>query len=131
MAEPSVAVLMLLSAQQDVTACRVLSAAADVADTIVGFHAQQACEKSLKAVLSAAGIETPRTHDLVRLMDLASEGGRPVPADCAWIDELNPYAVQARYGLVQGGSLDRERALAAAEAVLAWAWSWVEANRAG
>ena len=34
------------------------------------FHAQQAAEKSVKAVLLHYGIEPPRTHNLERLIDL-------------------------------------------------------------
>ena len=34
------------------------------------FHAQQAVEKSLKAVLIHHGVEPPRTHNLERLVDL-------------------------------------------------------------
>ena len=37
---------------------------------ILGFHAQQAIEKSLKAVLSAQSIEYPRTHNLAMLLEL-------------------------------------------------------------
>jgi HEPN domain-containing protein len=33
------------------------------------FHAQQCAEKSLKALLVGAGLEVPRTHDLVFLLD--------------------------------------------------------------
>jgi HEPN domain-containing protein len=40
------------------------------------FHAQQAVEKSLKAVLVHRGIGFPRTHNLGVLMDL-------LPADCS------------------------------------------------
>jgi HEPN domain-containing protein len=121
MAEPTVAALLLESARHDVVACRVLAAAAEVADTVTGFHAQQACEKCLKAVLSAAGIEFRRTHDLVTLIDLLARAGIAPPQDLQWVDELNPYAVEARYGLIQPGRLDRARALAAAERMLAWA----------
>ena len=35
------------------------------------FHAQQCAEKYLKAYLSKRGRTVPRTHDLVRLLDLA------------------------------------------------------------
>lgn len=121
MAERSFALVMLGSAENDLAACRVLAAALEVPDTIVGFHAQQACEKCLKAVLSAADVEVPRTHDLTRLIDLASGSAMQVPAECEWIDELNPYAVEARYGLVEPGRLDREHALLSAAALLAWA----------
>jgi HEPN domain-containing protein len=34
------------------------------------FHVQQAIEKALKAVLTFHGIDFPKTHDLVRLLDL-------------------------------------------------------------
>jgi HEPN domain-containing protein len=39
----------------------------------VCFHAQQAVEKLLKALLIACGTSSPRTHDLVYLGELASE----------------------------------------------------------
>ena len=38
-------------------------------DTIV-FHAQQACEKLLKALIIKNGQLTPRTHDLVLLLNM-------------------------------------------------------------
>jgi HEPN domain len=41
----------------------------------VGFHAQQAAEKALKAVLAASGDDFPWTHDLRHLMDPAPGGG--------------------------------------------------------
>jgi hypothetical protein len=43
-----------------------------------------------------------------------------VPAGTEWIDELTPYAVNARYGLVEITGLDRERTLATIETLLAW-----------
>lgn len=36
----------------------------------VGFHAQQSCEKALKAVLAAAGVGYPHTHNIAVLVDL-------------------------------------------------------------
>lgn len=100
----SVAALMLRSAAIDVAACKALDAAADMADTVI-VHAQQACEKCFKAVLSAAGVEFSRTHDLVRLMELLAARGIAVPADALWVDALGPYAVESRYGLVEPGRL--------------------------
>ncbi len=41
-----------------------------IADEILGFHAQQAAEKMLKAVLACQGIEFPFTHRLADLIDL-------------------------------------------------------------
>lgn len=37
------------------------------------FHAQQAVEKSLKAVLISRGIDFPRTHNLRMLIDVLPE----------------------------------------------------------
>lgn len=117
----SVAELLLRSAAIDGAACRVLDAAPGMPDAVVGFHAQQACEKCIKAVLSAAAVEVPRTHDLARLAEMLSEHGLAAPAEAQWIDTLTPYAVAARYGLVSDGGLDRARALVAVDQFLEWA----------
>lgn len=117
----SVATLILRAAAVDVAACRALDGTPGMSDTVIGFHAQQACEKCLKAVLGAAGVEFTRTHDLLRLMNLLAARGIAVPAGAEWMDALNPYAVEARYGLVEAGRLDRRRTLAMIDDVLAWA----------
>lgn len=75
----------------------------------------------LEAVLSAGAIETPRTHDLARLVELLSIHGIAAPAEAQWIDTLTPYAVAARYGLVTEGALDRARAFEAVDRLLQWA----------
>jgi HEPN domain-containing protein len=121
----SVAHLFLQTARQDLAACRLLAAAADIGDAMVGFHAQQAVEKSLKAVLSAHQVEFRRTHDLGTLLDLLQDHQLPPPPQADWLDELNPYAVEARYGMVEPEGLDRERTLQAAAEVLAWAQTQV------
>ena len=117
----SVARLLLDSASQDLAACRLLAAATGIGDAIVGFHAQQAVEKSLKAVLSARKVEFRRTHDLVSLLDLLQDKHLPEPPEADWLDELNPYAVEARYGTISPEGLDRARTLGAAAQVVAWA----------
>jgi HEPN domain-containing protein len=88
---------------------------------VVGFHAQQSVEKSIKAVLSANMIEFRRTHDLVALLDLLIDHKLPEPPEADWLDELNPYAVEARYGTINPSGLDRARVLRAVEQVLDWA----------
>ena len=42
------------------------------------FHAQQAVEKLLKAVLSHHGVTYGRTHDLGRLVELVESSGLPL-----------------------------------------------------
>ena len=66
-------------------------------------------------------IEFRRTHDLISLLDLLQDIGVLAPAEADWLDELNPYAVEARYGTIEQGGLDRTQALRAAEHVLQWA----------
>ena len=117
----SLTAAMLRSAAMDIAACKVLDAAPGMADPVIGFHAQQACEKCLKAVLAAAGIEFSRTHDLLRLIELLEARGVDIPAGAQWIDALSPYAVEARYGMVEPGRLDRQRALATIDELSAWA----------
>ncbi|HEY5197241.1 MAG TPA: HEPN domain-containing protein [Solirubrobacteraceae bacterium] len=46
---------LLERADDDVAAARALLAVPDVSDFIIGFHAQQAVEKALKAVRDHAG----------------------------------------------------------------------------
>lgn len=49
-------------------AMRELAGNPEISDEIVGFHAQQAVEKWLKAVLGSQGVEFEYTHDLRRLI---------------------------------------------------------------
>lgn len=126
MAESSVARLLLESAQQDEKAVAALSPVRDIGDAIVGFHAQQAVEKALKAVLSSAGIAFRRTHDLAELLDLLADSGLSAPPEAETLDELNPYAVEARYGLVDLSGLDRQKIRETIALVLAWAEAHTE-----
>ncbi|MCX5673025.1 MAG: HEPN domain-containing protein [Planctomycetota bacterium] len=56
----------------------------------LGFHAQQAVEKAIKAVLSAGHVEYPKTHDIQRLLGLASSAGLPLPPQAAQLPLLIP-----------------------------------------
>jgi HEPN domain-containing protein len=64
---------------------------------IVGFHAQQAAEKYLKAILTRYQIEFPKTHVLRRLLILLA----PLdPAMAEALDEANwlsPFGAEIRY----------------------------------
>ncbi len=63
----------------------------------IGFHCQQCVEKYLKARLEEAGMNAPRTHDLVVLLQLL------LPVEPLWasfapaLRRLNDYAVKFRY----------------------------------
>ncbi len=66
-------------------------------EAMVGFHAQQAAEKLLKAALFLAAAAPPRTHNLTQLMDLAEVHGLVLPPECEALRWLTPYAVLYRY----------------------------------
>lgn len=112
--------VLLSKARNDLLLLRKIAGDAEVADEIVGFHAQQAVEKACKAVLEKRGVDYPRTHDLARLFELLDDcGSAPPNRDEALA--LSPWAAEFRYGDVVVGTLDRDRALAVAVAVLNWA----------
>lgn len=113
---------LLALADDDLVAARALSEASEVSDAILGFHAQQAAEKALKAVLALRGIEFPFTHDLDGLAELCSASGIPMPADLLDIGVLTPYGVRFRYGPMDPGELvEPAAALALARCAVAWA----------
>lgn len=113
--------LLVDKAAGDETALRILCAEATVPDEVIGFHAQQAVEKALKAVLSARAQRYPPTHDLGLLLTLLHEGEHHVPAELHEVELLTPWAVQLRYEATAGARLDRPGALALATLALDWA----------
>lgn len=66
----------------------------------VCFHAQQACEKALKAVIAWVGTDIPRTHNLEELQVIcvkALAGTTASALEALDLAELTPYAVETRY----------------------------------
>jgi HEPN domain-containing protein len=63
----------------------------------VCYHAQQAAEKALKAVLAFRDADIPRTHDLLALLAACSSAGCPLDHSRADADLLNPFSTAARY----------------------------------
>lgn len=86
------------------------------------FHAQQAVEKALKAVLVAQGIAFPRTHNIGVLLDLIPVRP-PLPASIQAADILTDYAVSSRYpGEVEPiSAAEYQEAIRLAELVISWA----------
>ena len=64
---------------------------------VVAFHAQQAAEKYLKALLTCNQIEFPKTHELRRLLELLSVAEPELVAGLADIRWLEPFGVEVRY----------------------------------
>ncbi len=61
------------------------------------FHAQQAAEKYLKAVLVWHQVEFPKTHDIGRLLDLVRTADAQFADLVATAAALTPYGVELRY----------------------------------
>ncbi len=95
--------VLLGLARDDEPDAQALLTVTGVTDAILGFHAQQAVEKSLKAVLAFRAIEFPYTHDLDGLLELCKQNGLDVPEALSDVDRLSPYGVQLRYGSTSSG----------------------------
>jgi len=61
------------------------------------FHAQQAAEKYLKALLTWHQIEFPKTHAIEQLLDLAKQADAETAASLKDAAVLSPYGVDIRY----------------------------------
>ena len=84
-------------AQSDWIAVEVLRASAECPRDVVCFHAQQFAEKLLKALLTRHGVETPRTHDLRRLIELAAAFASRLAGLADRADALTAHGVHTRY----------------------------------
>lgn len=113
--------LLLRKAREDADAVEKLASDRGIADSVVGFHAQQAAEKAIKAVLVSHGDEFPWTHDLWHLMERLKGISTPLPDSLSEVRTLAPWAVEFRYGETLDDQLDREQALALARDTIAWA----------
>jgi HEPN domain-containing protein len=102
---------LLDAADNDELMARSLLPVEGVTDAGIGFHAQQAIEKSIKAILALQGIEFPFTHDLDRLSELCAEFGVAPPSTLDGAQRLTPFAAAERYGSPVPIELDRDQAL--------------------
>lgn len=91
----------LRKADQDMTVLEKWRQDPDIAGEILGFHAQQAAEKMLKAILSYKGIEVPLTHRSADLIDLGKDHGIVLTERLEDIRFLTPFAVEFRYDLYE------------------------------
>jgi HEPN domain-containing protein len=121
--EPAeLAALLSRKASDDATAMRELAGNSAISDEIVGFHAQQAVEKWLKAVLASRSLAQLRTHDIDQLSRELEADGVELPLPRPRLAELTIFAVPLRYEqLLDGEPLDREATVALIREVGEWA----------
>ena len=112
--------VLLRKAKQDELALEKLLDDRDIEDDLLGFHAQQAAEKMLKAVLAARGVDYPKTHNLRVLIELLSAEGIRLPDKLAEIDRLTQFGTTFRYDSISIAD-GRDRAI--------WL-GWIQALRA-
>lgn len=88
---------LLTLAKRDQAAFLALLGVEAAGLSVACFHAQQAAEKSIKAILVLHGIEFRRTHDLLALASLLADKSVTLPVSDDWLTRLTPYAVEFRY----------------------------------
>jgi len=88
---------LLKKANQDMVVIEKWRSDPDIAEEILGFHAQQAAEKFLKVILAFKGVDFPYTHRLADLLDLIKAQGIEIPEELDDVRFLTPFAVEFRY----------------------------------
>lgn len=84
--------LLLRSSSSDETVLRL-----DVSDGVFGFHAQQAVEKLLKALISEHNIRQKRTHSIAELLNQLATLGEQMPEFPTPLPSLTTHAVEFYY----------------------------------
>jgi HEPN domain-containing protein len=118
----NIAAVLARKAEEDAIAVREFAGNDRVADSLIGFHAQQAVEKWLKAVIAAGGSTFERTHDLDRLIEKIQSTGNDLPFDPDDVIALTHYAVPFRHDdMLDSQSLDRDKTIAVIDQIGNWA----------
>jgi HEPN domain-containing protein len=116
------AVVLARKAADDAKAMQLLARNQEISDEIIGFHAQQAVEKWLKAVLGSREVEFEYTHDLHRLIAEARAAVGEFPFDIPEVVALTEHAVPLRYDeILDTEPLNREATVALVTQVGEWA----------
>jgi HEPN domain-containing protein len=84
-------------ADQDLAAAEALLTSGIRLPPVIAFHAQQAVEKYLKAVLVRHQIYFPKTHDMGTLLKLVAVCAPVMAAALQEAELLTPFGVEIRY----------------------------------
>ena len=115
-------------ADSDLRLARLAAGDTSIRREQICFHAQQAAEKAIKAVLLSREIEFPLTHDLEELLEIAENTGMQLPKDVREAGLLSPYAVETRYPGSWGEitEADLKESMRIAELTVVWAHETLE-----
>lgn len=103
----------------------------DIPDDGLGFHAQQAVEKMIKAVLAQSEIAYERTHNIAYLLKLLDDAGIDKPDEADDLPNLSPWAAELRYGRAPEAVPDRGQMRTLVEQTKAWADAQLAASSSG
>ena len=116
------AAILARKAHDDAAAMRELSGNPEISDEIIGFHAQQAVEKWLKALLGSKGVNFEYTHDLRRLIAEVEAAVGEFPFATAEVVALTEHAVPLRYDeILDAEPLDRDATVTLVNELGSWA----------
>lgn len=107
-------------AEIDLATAEKLAPDPEIDDRPVGFNAQQAVEKALKVALTLEGLDFPKTHDIEFLLVLANKHSIAMEPELESASWLTPWAAEFRYDDAPIETLDRKRAITAANAAVNW-----------
>jgi HEPN domain len=93
----------------------------DIPDDGLGFHAQQAVEKMIKAVLAHNEVAYERTHNIAYLLKLLDSASIPKPDQAGDLPNLSPWAAELRYARRPEAVTDRAEMRSLVEHTKTWA----------
>ena len=92
-----VAAALLRKAEVDYEAMIAMRERGPKLAPVIGFHAQQAAEKAVKAVMVLNGLRLKRTHDIAALLYDLKEARVEGPTMQITPEALTRFAVEGRY----------------------------------
>ncbi len=126
------ALALLRKANDDLAAALCLGAAESTSLWTIGFHVQQAVEKSLKAVLLQQGVHYPFTHDIAALVKLVQQAGLALPPDHDDLPYVTPFGTLFRYEDDTedlSGTIERAELVGIAKKTVEWAQRHLERDK--
>ena len=118
------AAVLLTKAEGDYRAAACLGKDSSISVWTIGFHAQQAVEKALKAVLIKDGVRYPFTHDIETLTEMMEKHDLRLPPESSELSCLTLFGALFRYEDEGWGvpiTVGIDRMLGLAETTVAWA----------